>query len=165
MDCDEKVGTSTGFDSLAFTPASQRLHGARIEQVPPMFKVSEHIDVRATNRYAELLQISKVVASHRNLNELFQDLARHMHAMVDFHFLSVVLHDPLRAAMRMHVLEADGLGELHPGMEFPVDESPSGWSGRPSSHCLCLISNRNGGLSGLWESYAATACNPFAVSL
>jgi len=122
-----KVETSTASDTPGFNLQSQDLSGKRLEQIPPITSDPGKIGAVAVHRYAELLEISKAVAYHRDLGELFQNLARHLHSVVDFHYLSVVLHDPLRNVMRMHVVEADGLGDLRPGMEFSIDESPSGW--------------------------------------
>ncbi|HMK29854.1 MAG TPA: sigma 54-interacting transcriptional regulator [Terriglobales bacterium] len=127
MDWREKVDASTAFDTPEFGSQSPDLRRERLQPMRPTFPAPRSISQIAPSRYAELLEVSKVVACHRNLDELFQDLARHLHSVVEFHYLSVVLHDPLRDVMRLHVLEAQGLGKAHPGMEFSVDESPSGW--------------------------------------
>src|SRR5271167_1450252 len=65
--------------------------------------------------------------SHRTLQELFRDLARLLHPVVDFHYLSVVLHDSAREVMRIHALDTRGPSSVRPGMEFSLEESPSGW--------------------------------------
>ena len=74
-----------------------------------------------------LLEVSEAIAQHRDLQVLFRDLRHRLHAVVRFDFLALVLHDPSRDVMRLHVLEASESLEKSPGHESPVDESPSGW--------------------------------------
>src|SRR5262249_6312638 len=85
---------------------------------------------RSTNSrdesYAELLEISRIITSYRTLDELFQDLSPRLHSLVEFNYLSVLLHDTTRNVMR--VLEVSGGEEaVKAGMEFAMDESPSAW--------------------------------------
>src|SRR5581483_5306265 len=68
-------------------------------------------------RYKRLLEVSKAIASHRNLEELFQDLGKRLHAVLKFTYLSLLLHDPVRNVMRLHTFD----------MEFRMEESPSAW--------------------------------------
>jgi len=77
--------------------------------------------------YLALLEFSRLIGTHRTLEELFKDLARRLHPIVNFNYLSVLLHDEERDVMRVHILEADGPDFVRPGMEFSMDESPSGW--------------------------------------
>jgi formate hydrogenlyase transcriptional activator len=72
-----------------------------------------------------LLEVSKSIVSHRNLAELFHDLSEHLKGLLNFHFLSLVLYDPARNVMRMHVLETTAPPAVHAGDEFAMDESPS----------------------------------------
>jgi formate hydrogenlyase transcriptional activator len=39
----------------------------------------------------------------------------------------VLLYDPARNVMRVHILNSDGPDTVRPGMEFSMDESPSAW--------------------------------------
>ena len=73
-----------------------------------------------------LLEVSQAIASHKSLTELFQDLGRRLHAVLHFNYLSLILHDPAREVMRLHTLHFDGVPTIQPGMEFGVDDSPSG---------------------------------------
>src|ERR1700730_6648956 len=92
-----------------------------------MTNVADAPGISETARYAELLDVLKLVASHRDLGELFQDLAQHLHAVLDFSYLSVVLQDPVTGKMRMHVVESQHQGSAHIGMEFTIDETQSRW--------------------------------------
>lgn len=77
------------------------------------------------DRYLALLELSKLITSHRNFSELFHDLAEHLHRLLNFHFLTVVLHDATRNVMRMHVLETTKPTTIRPGDEYTMDESLS----------------------------------------
>jgi formate hydrogenlyase transcriptional activator len=74
-----------------------------------------------------LNEVSKIIASRRNLSELFHDLAERLHRLLDFSYLGVMLYDPARHVMRLHNLEGAPRGSLRPGAEFAVEDVPSGW--------------------------------------
>ncbi len=74
-----------------------------------------------------LLEISEAIAVHRDLSELFHDLAQKLPRVVPFDYLNLLLHDPARDVMRLHVLAAPQPSTIRPGLEWPIDESSSGW--------------------------------------
>lgn len=74
-----------------------------------------------------LLEVSEAIAQQRDLPALFHDLAERLHSAVDFDFLTLVLHDPARNVMRLHVLETRHPTEKMTGSESPVEGHPSGW--------------------------------------
>src|SRR5229473_760854 len=74
-----------------------------------------------------LLEVSEAIAQQRDLPALFHDLAERLHSVVDFDFLTLVLHDPVRNVMRLHVLETRIPSEKPTGTEAPVGNNPSGW--------------------------------------
>src|SRR5215475_6741803 len=74
-----------------------------------------------------LLDVSEIIAQHRDLNTLFHELATRLHSVVESDFLTLVLHDPEKNVMRLHVLESRVETEKTIGFEHPVDASPSGW--------------------------------------
>ncbi len=74
-----------------------------------------------------LLEVSEAIAQQRDLPALFHDLAGRLHSVVDFDFLTLVLHEPSRNVMRLHVLETRIPGEKVAGSESPVEGNPSGW--------------------------------------
>jgi formate hydrogenlyase transcriptional activator len=76
------------------------------------------------DQYETLLEVTESIASHRDLSELFHDLAQSLNNVLHFDYLSVRLHDPTRHVMRIHILEKSAPGELVP--ELPVDESLAG---------------------------------------
>ena len=74
-----------------------------------------------------LLEVSEAIAQQRDLPALFHDLAARLHAVIEFDFLTLVLHDPARNVMRLHVLETRIPSEKPTGTEAPVENNPSGW--------------------------------------
>ncbi len=77
-------------------------------------------------KYLALVKVSSVIASHRDLSELFDKLAECLHQLLGFHYLMVALHDDERGVMRVHVLHSRRSPVDTEGVEFPVDGSPSG---------------------------------------
>ncbi len=92
-----------------------------------MLSIADEKDHALSERYLALLEVASAIASHRTLEELFTDLARRLHPIIDFSYLSVLLHDSTRNVMRVHILNSDGADSVRPGMEFSMDESPSAW--------------------------------------
>jgi formate hydrogenlyase transcriptional activator len=75
-----------------------------------------------------LLEVSEAIAQQRDLPVLFHELAARLHSVIDFDFLSLVLHDSARNVMRLHVLETRVHTSSKPtGGETPVEGNPSGW--------------------------------------
>src|SRR6266403_785071 len=74
-----------------------------------------------------LLEVSEAIAQQRDLPALFHDLAERLHSVVEFDFLTLVLHDSARNVMRLHVLETRIPSEKPTGTEAPVENNPSGW--------------------------------------
>jgi formate hydrogenlyase transcriptional activator len=74
-----------------------------------------------------LLEVSEAIAVHRDLGELFHDLAKRLHRVVRFDYLNLVLHDASRQVMRLHILETAQPTRIQPGLETPVAETPAGW--------------------------------------
>jgi formate hydrogenlyase transcriptional activator len=74
-----------------------------------------------------LLEVSEAISQQRDLPALFHDLAERLHSVVDFDFLALTLHDPVRNVMRLHILETRIPHEKPIGSESAVDGHPSGW--------------------------------------
>jgi formate hydrogenlyase transcriptional activator len=74
-----------------------------------------------------LLEVSEAIAQQRDLPALFHDLAERLHSVLDFDFLALVLHDPARNVMRLHVLETRLPRTAEPGHESSIENTPSGW--------------------------------------
>ena len=74
-----------------------------------------------------LLEVSEAIAQQRDLPALFHDLAARLHSVIEFDFLSLVLHDPARNVMRLHILETHLPSEKPTGMESSIEGNPAGW--------------------------------------
>jgi len=77
-------------------------------------------------QYQALLEISEAIASHRELDQLFGDLAPRLHRVVEFDFANLILREPAREMMKSHVLETPDPAYACPAGECPM-ESPGGW--------------------------------------
>ena len=78
------------------------------------------------NRYQALLEISEAIASHRELDQLFRDLAPRLHRVVEFDFANLILYEPTQKSMRSHVLETPETAYACPPGECPM-ETVGGW--------------------------------------
>jgi formate hydrogenlyase transcriptional activator len=87
----------------------------------------------APRQYQALLEVSQSIALHRDLAALFRDLVERLPRVVSFDSLWLVLHDPARNRMRLHVLEGpsrDSTEESAWPLDRPMEEAPSAlvWS-------------------------------------
>jgi formate hydrogenlyase transcriptional activator len=89
------------------------------------------------DRLRLLLEVSESIASHRDLAELFHDLAQRLPRVIKFSYIAVVLHDPDRNVMRLHILETPRPGHMTPGFELPVEESAGGWVWQHQQPLVC----------------------------
>ena len=85
-----------------------------------------------------LAEISLAVVSHKTLAELLRDLTDRLRPLVDFDYLSIVLHEPEQNLMVIHDLETSGPGAEWVGSALPIADSPSGsvWQ---SQRCLAVV--------------------------
>jgi formate hydrogenlyase transcriptional activator len=74
-----------------------------------------------------LLEVSEAIAQQRDLNALFHELSERLHWVVEFDFLTLVLHDPVRNVMRLHILETRVPTDKIAGKETPIEGHPAGW--------------------------------------
>ena len=89
------------------------------------------VDVQ-TQKYLTLLELSKAIASHRDLSELFHDIACRLRHLFSFRDLAVMLHDDDRNVMRSYFFEGCEPDRWNnkERTEVAVDESINGhvWS-------------------------------------
>src|SRR5258707_12657364 len=77
-------------------------------------------------QYLILLELSKAIASHRDLTALLHDLAARLHNLFDFDNFGVMLYDERGKVMRMHTLDTTGPSMLAFPTEVPVEGSMAG---------------------------------------
>jgi len=80
-----------------------------------------------SKKYRTLLELSKAIASHRDLPGLFHDLACRLRNLFDFSHLGVFLHDRTLNAMRLHLLETCEPQQWPAPVDIPMDGSIAGW--------------------------------------
>jgi len=78
------------------------------------------------SQYQALLEISEAIASQRDLDKLYAELAPRLHRVVQFEFANLILYDADRKAVKSHVLETPDPAYTCPAGECPM-ESPGGW--------------------------------------
>src|SRR5262245_36271424 len=100
----------------------QRVPGSLI--MPELLREGQAVFSR--EQYRTLLEVAEAIAVHRDLNELFQDLAQRLPRIVPFDFINLVLHDAARNVMRLHLLVVPEPTTISPGLELPVETSPGG---------------------------------------
>ena len=93
---------------------------------PPAVALASPLD-HSRRQLEALLEVSEAIAQQRDLPALFHDLAARLHSVIEFDFLTLVLHDPVRNVMRLHLLETRIPGEKPTGTEAPIEGNPSGW--------------------------------------
>jgi formate hydrogenlyase transcriptional activator len=93
----------------------------------PAEEIRELAGASSEARQQALLEVAEAIVQHRDLGELFHELAERLHRVVNFDYLNLVLHDPARNVMRLHILESVMPRKTRLGTEFQVGETPSGW--------------------------------------
>jgi len=78
-------------------------------------------------QYLTLLELSKAIASHRDLTKLFHDLACRLQMLFKFRSLAVMFYDSSRNIMRCHFLETCAPTKWQPPTEVPMEGSIAGW--------------------------------------
>lgn len=80
-----------------------------------------------SKKYLTLLELSKAIAQHRELPELFHDLACRLQKLFNFRNLGVMLHDGSKNSMRLHFLETCEPSQWQAPTEVPIEGSIAGW--------------------------------------
>ena len=76
--------------------------------------------------YQALRRVSRAIAAHHDIKDLFRSLADELRPVVNFVFLRVFLYDAERDLMRLHVSEAPGRPAITLS-EFPPEGTAVGW--------------------------------------
>src|SRR5260221_11058628 len=78
-------------------------------------------------QYLTLLELSKAIASHRDLTKLFHDLACRLQMLFKFRSLAVMFHDSSRNILQSHFLETCAPTQWQSPKEVPIEGSVAGW--------------------------------------
>lgn len=77
-------------------------------------------------RYQALLEVAQAVSAHRDLDDLFRELAQRLPRVVQVNFVGLSLYDPVKNTMRLHTVQANVPADLVGGHEESIDETPAG---------------------------------------
>src|SRR5262245_44230278 len=78
-------------------------------------------------QYRSLLAVSEAIATERDLQSLFKNLAEHLGAVAEFDALATALYDPANNVMRVEMSESKLHKNVPMPLEVPVETSASGW--------------------------------------
>ena len=81
---------------------------------------------RRLAQYRALLQVSESIALNRDLPDLIRDLSVRLKTAVQFDYISLTLHDPVRDVLRIQSFETPMETPVRVGFEMSVDDSPAG---------------------------------------
>ena len=77
-------------------------------------------------RCLSLLEVAQAISTHRDLDELFRDLAHRLPRVVQVNFVDLSLHDPIKKLMRLHTIQANVPADLVGGHEVVIEDCPAG---------------------------------------
>lgn len=77
-------------------------------------------------RYQALLEVAQAISAHRDLDELFREIAQRLPRVVRVNFVGLSLYDPIKNIMRLHTVQANVPADLVGGHEESLDETPAG---------------------------------------
>ncbi|MCG3113935.1 MAG: sigma 54-interacting transcriptional regulator [Candidatus Manganitrophus sp. SB1] len=92
-----------------------------------MNNASEQTPDQQVERYRSLLEVTEAIALHRDLHELFRDLAKRLPQVVSVHFVGLSLYNAERNTVRLHTLQANVPAEIIGGHESSLENSPAGF--------------------------------------
>jgi formate hydrogenlyase transcriptional activator len=78
------------------------------------------------SQHQALLEVTESIATHRDLPGLFHDLKERLPRLVNFDTLWLVLHEPARNVMRVHILETPSRVYVD-FVERTIQDAPAGW--------------------------------------
>ena len=83
--------------------------------------------ISGEERLRSLLQVSRKLGAIRDPEELVRALAREIHGLLAFDYLSLFLMDVIGAGPSWHILDVDQGSLLAPAGEVPLEETVEGW--------------------------------------
>jgi formate hydrogenlyase transcriptional activator len=100
--------------SILIFMTDPRADGEKIQPKPP------------ASQHQALLEVTESIATHRDLPALFHDLIERLPRLVNFDTLWLVLHEPARNVMRVHILETPSRAYVD-FVERSIQDAPAGW--------------------------------------
>lgn len=82
------------------------------------------VPATATDPHLTLLEMSRAIASHTNVDALVRDLGRRLHGLLDVTYLTLMIHDDDRDVMLTHTVHTQQPGPIAE-REYSMEQSPS----------------------------------------
>jgi formate hydrogenlyase transcriptional activator len=126
-----------------------------------MSRKTKELDRPRLERYEALLEALESLSRHDDLTKLFRELARRLRKVVEFDFISVMLHDPAANVMRLHILESEQPMNIGLGPLLSPEESPGGWVWQSQEPIIISDSEaetRFPRLTPTWHDYGMKSC-------
>jgi formate hydrogenlyase transcriptional activator len=114
-------------------------------------------------QFEALLEVSEAIAQQRDLKGLFHELSQRLHAVLQFDFLALVLHNPATNTMRLHILETHEPQEIKSSGEFPVENTPSGWVWQNQQPFVTLDTSKDARYPDFMQRLQAEGVHSFAA--
>jgi formate hydrogenlyase transcriptional activator len=102
-------------------------------------------------QYRALLQVSEAIAVNRHLPDLIRDLSVRLQEAVQFDYISLILHDPLRNVLRVQIMETPIQTSITTGFEMGVDDSPAGEAWKTQEPFITSDVDRDGRYPSLFK--------------
>ena len=125
----------------------------------PLASSLEHSE----RQFEALLAVSETIAQQHDLSKLFHELAERLHSVLAFDFLALVLHEPSRNTMRLHILETREAPVKEPAHEFPVENHPAGWVWQNQRPFLTLDTEKDARYPDFMQRLLEAGVHSFAI--
>ena len=99
---------------------------AESQNPAPEARLSSPLD-SSRRQFEALLEVSETIAQQHDLKALFHEIAELLHSVLQFDFLGLVLYDPSKDTMRLHILETRENVRPPESNELSMDDTPAGW--------------------------------------
>ncbi|HEY2119583.1 MAG TPA: sigma 54-interacting transcriptional regulator [Candidatus Acidoferrum sp.] len=115
-------------------------------------------------QFEALLAVTETISQQHDLKKLFHDLAERLHSVLPFDFLALVLHEPARNTMRLHILETrEPVADKEPAKEFSVDNHPAGWVWQNQRTFLTLDTEKDARYPEFMQRLLDAGVHSFAI--
>jgi formate hydrogenlyase transcriptional activator len=114
------------------------------------------------SEYQALLEVSESITLHRDLPGLFHDLFRRLPRLVSFDSLSLILHNPERNTMRVHIVEMEGRAQMDV-VERLIEASPSGFVWETQQPLVVADTEQETRFPEAMASFTASGIKSFSI--
>jgi formate hydrogenlyase transcriptional activator len=133
---------------------------AKLTPTLPLASSLEHSE----RQFEALLAVTETISQKHDLKELFHDLAERLHSVLPFDFLALVLHEPARNTMRLHILETrEPAPDQEPVKEFSVEHHPAGWVWQNQRPFLTLDTEKDARYPEFMQRLLDAGVHSFAI--